>query len=261
MTRRPGTVDGPGSAGRSALLPTILLVDADEDARAMVRDALLEGAKPSVLRTVRGAEEMAEFLSRPGPLPSLLLIDLDLPDGDGAELIGELRTVNPHAMTLVLNASDDRRVHAQAVEAGAAGVLHKPTRIKEIIEAVRRLEAGEELLSANETGELLRLAGQQRTQDQEARLAVESLTGREREVLQALAEGLSDKEIAERLYVGVGTVRSHVVHILEKLGVHSRLQALVFAVPHGAVEIEKHPSPLSDFSRQTAGRYPVQTKR
>ena len=75
------------------------------------------------------------------------VVDLDLPDGNGAELIGELRTVNPHAMTLVLTASDDRRVHAQAVEAGAAGVLHKSTRIKEIIEAVRRLEAGEELLS------------------------------------------------------------------------------------------------------------------
>ena len=56
-------------------------------------------------------------------------------------------------------------------------------------------------------------------------------------MLQALAEGLSDKEIAERLYVGVGTVRSHVVHILEKLGVHSRLQALVFAVRYGAVDI------------------------
>jgi DNA-binding NarL/FixJ family response regulator len=189
------------------------------------------------------------------------VVDLDLPDGNGAELIGELRTVNPHAMTLVLTASDDRRVHAQAVEAGATGVLHKSTRIKEIIEAVRRLEEGGELLSPNEIGELLRLAGQQRTQDREARLAIELLTPREREVLQALAEGLSDKEIAERLYVGVGTVRSHVVHILEKLGVHSRLQALVFAVRHGVVEIEKHPSPLSDSSRQTTGHYSMQAKR
>jgi DNA-binding NarL/FixJ family response regulator len=116
-------------------------------------------------------------------------------------------------------------------------VLHKSVRIKDIIDAVRRLEAGETLLSPNEVDELLQLADQQRTQDQEAQRAIESLTPRELEVLQALAEGLSDKEIAERLYLGLGTVRSHVVSILKKLGVHSRLQALVFAIRHGAVEI------------------------
>ncbi len=165
------------------------------------------------------------------------VVDLDLPDGNGADLIGELRAANRQALTLVLTASTDRSVHARAVEAGAAGVLHKSARIKDIIGAVRRLEAGEALLSPNELGELLRLATQQRARNQEARLAIESLTPREREVLQALADGLSDKEIAQRLYVGVGTVRTHVVHILEKLGVHSRLQALVFAVRHGAIKL------------------------
>jgi DNA-binding NarL/FixJ family response regulator len=165
------------------------------------------------------------------------VVDLDLPDGNGAELIGELRAANPQGMALILTASADRGAYARAVEAGAAGVLHKSVRIKDIIDAVRRLEAGETLLSPNEVGELLWLAGQQRAQNQEAQRAIESLTPRELEVLQALAEGLSDKEIAERLYVGVGTVRTHLVHVLEKLGVHTRLQALVFAVRHGIVEI------------------------
>lgn len=165
------------------------------------------------------------------------MVDLDLPDGNGAELIGELRAANPQGMALILTASADRGAYARAVEAGAAGVLHKSARIKDIIDAVRRLEAGEALLSPNEVDELLWLAGQQRAQNQEAQRAIESLTPRELEVLQALAEGLSDKEIAERLYVGVGTVRTHLVHVLEKLGVHSRLQALVFAVRHGFVEI------------------------
>lgn len=165
------------------------------------------------------------------------VVDLDLPDGNGAELIGELHAANPQGMALILTASADRGAYARAVEAGAAGVLHKSLRIKEIIDAVRRLEAGEALLSPNEVGELLQLAGQQRAQDQEAQRAIESLTPRELEVLQALAEGLSDKEIAERLYVGVGTIRTHVVHVLEKLGVHSRLQALVFAVRHDVVDI------------------------
>lgn len=165
------------------------------------------------------------------------VVDLDLPDGNGAELIGELRAANPQAMVLVLTASTDRRIHARAVEAGAAGALHKSARIKDVIDAVRRLKEGETLLSPNQLGELLRLAVQQHAQDREARKAIEQLTPREREVLRALADGLSDKEIAERLHIGTGTVRNHFMNIFNKLGVHSRLQALVFAVRHGLVEI------------------------
>ena len=166
------------------------------------------------------------------------VVDLDLPDGNGADLIGELHAANPQCVALVLTASTDRVAHARAVEAGADGVLDKSVSIGDVIDAVRRLEAGEALLSPNEVGELLRLAGQQRVQEREARLAIESLTPREREVLQALADGLSDKEIAERLYVSAGTVRNHVVRVLRKLGVHSRLQALVFAARYGAVTID-----------------------
>jgi DNA-binding NarL/FixJ family response regulator len=99
------------------------------------------------------------------------VVDLDLPDGDGAELIGELHRANPQAMPLILTASAERGTHARVIEAGAAGVLHKSVYIREVIEAVRRLEAGEALLSANEVGELLRLAYQQRAQDKEVRRA------------------------------------------------------------------------------------------
>ena len=167
----------------------------------------------------------------------LAVIDLDLPDGDGTELIGELRAANPRAMVLVLTASIEREAYARAVEAGAAGVLHKAVRVKDVIEAALRLAEGETILSPSETVELLWLANRERERDNEARRAIEHLTPREREVLRLLAEGLSDKEIAQRLYLGVGTVRNHVVSILGKLGVRSRLQALVFAVRHGAVEI------------------------
>ncbi len=166
------------------------------------------------------------------------IVDLDLPDGSGAEFVDELRAANPRARTLVLTADADRKVHARAVEAGACGVLHKTVLISDVVDAVHRLLAGESLLSQNETIELLRLADREREQNKEAQRAIESLTSREREVLQALADGLSDKEIAEHLYVGAGTVRNHVTSILRKLDVHSRLQALVFAVRHGAVEID-----------------------
>jgi DNA-binding NarL/FixJ family response regulator len=166
------------------------------------------------------------------------VIDLDLPDGDGAQLIGELHQANPQAMALVLTANAERGRHARVVEAGAAGVLHKSAYVSDVIDAVRRLEAGEALLTANEVGEMLRLADQQRAQDEEVRKTIGSLTPRELEVLQALAGGLSDMEMADRLYVSVGTVRNHVARILVKLGVHSRLQALVFAARLGIVKID-----------------------
>ncbi|MDP9411091.1 MAG: response regulator transcription factor [Actinomycetota bacterium] len=167
----------------------------------------------------------------------LAIVDLDLPDGDGTQLIGQLRAANPHGMVLVLTASVEREAYARAVEAGAAGVLHKSVRIKDVVGASKRLLAGEVILSTDEVIELLRLAGRQKEQDYQARRATESLTPRELEVLRALADGLSDKEISERLHVGVGTVRNHIVSIFGKLGVHSRLHALVFAVRHGIVEI------------------------
>lgn len=167
------------------------------------------------------------------------IVDLTLPDGEGIDLIEDLRAANPHCAALLLTASVERSDHARAVEAGAAGVLHKSADVDEIVSAARTLAQGKTLFSPNEIMELLRLAGQNRERDREARANIERLTAREREVLQALAEGLSDKEIAEKLYVGVGTVRTHMAGLLSKLEVDSRLQALVFGVRHGLVKIDR----------------------
>jgi DNA-binding NarL/FixJ family response regulator len=167
----------------------------------------------------------------------LAVVDLSLPDGEGVELIGDLREANPHFAALVLTASLDRAEHARAVEAGAAGVLHKSADVDEILDSTRRLAAGETLLSPEELVELLRLAGQSREEEREAQASIEQLTRREREVLLALSEGLSNKQIAERLHMSVDTERTHMMNILNKLGVHSRLQALLFAARHGLVEL------------------------
>ena len=166
------------------------------------------------------------------------IVDLGLPDGYGGELIKELRALNPQAQALVLSASLERSEIARAVERGAAGVLHKSAGMDEIAEAVQRLKEGEMLLSIEEVVELLRLAGSRREEEHEARRAVARLTVREKEVLQALAEGLDSKGIAERLHISVETERNHMQRILAKLGVHSRLQALVFALRHGVAEIQ-----------------------
>jgi DNA-binding NarL/FixJ family response regulator len=165
------------------------------------------------------------------------VIDLSLPDGEGTELIEELREANPDFAALVLTASLDRAEHARAVEAGAAGVLHKSADVDAILDATRRLGEGETLLSEDELMALLRLAGQNREEEVEARASIEQITPREREVLQMLAEGLSNKEIAAKLHMSVDTERTHMMNILNKMGVHSRIQALVFAARYGLVEI------------------------
>lgn len=165
------------------------------------------------------------------------VVDLGLPDGDGASLIAELTSYNRKVTTLVLSASLDPTEFARAVESGASGVLHKAAGIKEIVEAVRRLRAGEALLSPNEIIEMLRMVSRKRQEEREAQAAIEKLTRREKEVLKALADGMDSKQIAQSLHITVETERTHMVNILTKLNVHSRLQALVFAARHGVVEI------------------------
>jgi DNA-binding NarL/FixJ family response regulator len=189
-------------------------------------------ARPRSLSEGRGVLEGTELAV------DVALVDLNLPDGSGADLIKDLRASRPRAKALVLSAMSEQRYLAGAIEAGAAGVLHKSAPMRDLVEAVRRLAAGEQLLSQEEVIEALRFIGRERESNREAQLASARLTSREREVLRALAGGSSDKEIAQQLHVGVGTVHTHVTNILSKLEVSSRLQALVFAVRHGVVTIE-----------------------
>ena len=93
------------------------------------------------------------------------------------------------------------------------------------------------MLSTNEVVEMIRVVSRKRQEEYEAQRSIERLTRREKEVLQALAEGLDSREIAEKLHITIETERTHMVNILSKLSLHSRLQALVFAVRHGLVEI------------------------
>jgi DNA-binding NarL/FixJ family response regulator len=181
--------------------------------------------------------EAYEFVRGEPDAIDVAIVDLGLPDGDGFGLIEELASAERGVTTLVLSASLEPARFAHAVEAGASGVLHKAAAIKDIVEAVRRLKAGEALLSPNEIIEMLRMVRRKRQEESEAQKAIDRLTPRERQVLQALAEGLDSKDIAGKLNITVETERTHTVNILNKLGVHSRLQALVFAARHGVVEI------------------------
>ena len=212
----------------------VLLVDDHSSFRQPL--AFMMGLEPE-LEVIAQAGSLAEA-RRVLAGVDVAVVDLDLPDGNGVDLVRELRATNPNGMTLVLTASNDRLQYARSLEAGAAGVMNKAAGLQEIIGAVKRLSEGETLLSQKEVIEMLRLAGETREQNRDSQAALARLTKREREVLQSLADGLNDKEIADRLKISTETARTHMVNILGKLGVDSRLQALVFAVRHGAVTIK-----------------------
>jgi DNA-binding NarL/FixJ family response regulator/signal transduction histidine kinase/PAS domain-containing protein len=180
--------------------------------------------------------EARRMIDNGTPAADVAIIDLGLPDGYGGDLIKDLHRKDPQTQALVVSGSLDRADVARAVESGAAGVLHKSVGMDDVVDAVRRVGAGEMLMPLEEVVDLLRLAGHQKEEDRETRQAVARLTPREVEVLRVLAEGLDGKDIAERLGISAKTERNHVASITEKLGVHSRLQALVFALKHGVVD-------------------------
>lgn len=165
------------------------------------------------------------------------VIDLALPDGNGAELVGDLGGHNPSMTVLVLSATLSRANLTKAVQAGADGVLDKLAGVGEIVGELRRLSAGAALPSQQQVLEALLSIDQQHDPDSYERTGVERITPREREVLRALAEGLNSEEIAERLSMTAEEERTHVANVLTKLGARSRLQALAVVARLGIVEV------------------------
>ena len=219
--------------------PPIRLLLVDDHASLRRPMAFLIEREPdlTVIAEAGSLAEARRHLAN-GIVPDVTVLDLNLPDGNGTALIKELRVVNRAGYVLVLTGALDRAAHAGAVVAGAAVVFAKSAEIEEIITAIRRLCAGEVLVTAAEAVALAREAAIQTSRERVVREALAELTPRELEILSALGEGLSDKQIAMRLSIGDKTVRNHVASVLAKLDADSRLQALILAIRHGVVRIE-----------------------
>jgi DNA-binding NarL/FixJ family response regulator len=220
------------------------------DMQVTYREALALVLEQDQQFTVVGQAASGETIDQPAPNIDLALVGLPYPDHPDVGLIRKLRSANPRMQVIAMTADNDRASIAMAVEAGATGVLTRSAPLREAIDTLRRSCLGEQLLTPDDTIELLRLAAERRELNFAATLTLGRLTRRELQILQVLAEGLGDREIAERLNISTETVRTHFVHILGKLDVSSRIQALIFAVRYGAVRIPTmHDSPLEVASR------------
>lgn len=207
----------------------ILICDDQEVVREGLRAIVDLVPEFEVVGVAADGSEAIEFVEK--KTVDLVLMDLHMPVMNGVQAIRELDAHHPEVKTLVLTTYSDETWVVDAIRAGAAGYLLKDAPRARLVEAIKGTMDGETHLDPSVAGGLLvRLSGQP---DEDGSMLIGDLTERESEVLSLLGKGLSNLEIAERLYLSEGTVRNYVSAVLTKLGVHDRTQAAVLAVRHG----------------------------
>jgi NarL family two-component system response regulator LiaR len=160
-----------------------------------------------------------------GLAPDVVLMDLMMPVMDGVTAIRLIRERHPQTQVIALTSFSEEKLVETSLQAGAIGYLYKNATVDELAAAIRAARAGQPTLAPEATRYLIHKTMQPFSLGQD-------LTEREREVLRLLVEGSSNPDIAEKLNVSRSTVKTHVSHILEKLGVNSRLEAVTFAIRH-----------------------------
>jgi len=181
------------------------------------------------LTTVGLAYSLAEAL----PLveqasPDVAVVDYRLPDGRGSQLITKLRDHGSDVRVVILTASADEVAFLDALDAGCAGYVTKDRPLVDVVDSVRAAAGGELAVSPTLLGRVL----PQLRRDQAAR---STLTAREREILELVADGVPNKAIASQLSLRLNTVRNHVQNVLTKLGAHSKLEAVAIATRSGLI--------------------------
>jgi len=200
----------------------VFLLDDHEVVRVGVRELLESDGDITV---VGEASTAAEALARvPAVRPDVAVLDVRLPDGDGVTVCRDLRSQLPELACLMLTSFADDEALLDAVLAGAAGYVLKQVRGSDVLSAVRTVAAGGSLLDPATTSRLMHRLHERATQP--APLA--ELSDREREVLTLIGEGLTNRQIGERMFLAEKTVKNYVSSILTKLGMERRTQAAAF---------------------------------
>jgi two-component system response regulator DevR len=183
--------------------------------------ALLNDQKDITVVGIVGS--VGESASKAAELvPDIVLLDFRLNDGTGADAAAAIRRVAPNAKHIFLTREDSDIARFAALESGASAFIHKSRAAGEVVEAIRKVAAGGTLITPSAIATLINRRRQMDSQR-------ESLTAREKEVLRLMAEGVSSRDIASKLGISYATVRTHIRSLDAKLGVHSKVQAIVKA--------------------------------
>ena len=178
---------------------------------------------------IQKAEELA---------PDVVLMDVRMPKVNGIEAARAIRDLVPSTKILMLTVSDEEDDLFQAIKAGANGYLLKEVSVEEVAEAVRAVVQGQTLITPSMASKLLNeFVALDRRVNEKQQLPSPTLTSRELEVLKLVAKGMSNREIADDLYISENTVKNHVRNILEKLHLHSRMEAVIYAVKERLLDI------------------------
>jgi DNA-binding NarL/FixJ family response regulator len=201
----------------------VFLLDDHEIVRRGVRE-LLEADDD--VEVVGEAGTAAEALARiPAAKPDVAVVDMRLPDGNGVEVCREVRSRDASIQCLILTSFSDDEALFDSIMAGAAGYLLKQIKGTDLVDAIRRVASGQSLLDPNVTTRVLERL--RKGPEEDERLA--RLTDRERKILDLIAEGMTNRQIGERLFLAEKTVKNYVSNLLSKLGMERRTEAAVFS--------------------------------
>jgi two-component system NarL family response regulator len=227
-------VDVEGSPGSDAI--RVLICD---DHALFRRGLVMVLESEAGVEVVGEAEDGDEAIRRAEELaPDVVLMDVRMPRVTGIEATRAIAAVDPSAKILMLTVSDEEDDLYDAVKAGATGYLLKEISIEEVADAIRAVVSGQSLISPSMASKLLtEFTNLARKADEKQAVPTPRLTDRELEVLKLVAQGMSNREIAGELYISENTVKNHVRNILEKLHLHSRMEAVVYAVREKLLDI------------------------
>src|SRR5438132_10674996 len=219
-----------GSADRSA----------DQSLRVLIVDdhALFRRGLQMVLKqepdidVVGEAEDGHEAVEKAQELmPDVILMDVRMPRRSGIEATQQVKDLLPHVKILMLTISDEEADLYDAIKAGAAGYLLKEISIDEVADAIRSVWSGNSRISPSMAAKLIaEFAAMSKRAEERQQFPAPRVTGREMDVLKLVAQGLSNRDIAATLFISENTVKNHIRNILEKLHLHSRMEAVVYAV-------------------------------
>ncbi|GAA3830329.1 response regulator transcription factor [Sphaerisporangium flaviroseum] len=230
------TDETAGRSGRDEPI-RVLIVDDHALIRRSLELALTAEPDIEVVGEASDGQEAVEIADR--LLPDVVLMDVRMPRQGGIEATKVIKASVPSARIVMLTVSDEEEDLFEAIKAGATGYLLKDVQIDEVPDAVRGVHEGQSLINPAMAAKLItEFANMSRKEaERPPQLPVPRLTEREMEVLRLVAKGMNNREIAKQLFISENTVKNHVRNILEKLQLHSRMEAVVYAVRERLLEI------------------------